>query len=192
MVTLYVFFCAYLYSYFVVHSFLSQTVLHSRTSLHSLFLPSIDLTLAHVGKDEALLLGPSILPKTVFASIVFSISVKHFMSAVFYLRILTIFSLCGTLGGWLMCACLLSSDDWGETEFERSTNSDQPITTHGPSAQVTETERFNETDRKFHHIKMTQFFGVSVSGNCSMMDSNADVVWINQMLIQILIPIQGE
>ena len=177
-------FGAYRYSYFVVHSFLSQTVLHSRTSLHSLFLPSIDLTLAHVGKGEdccvnALLLGTSILAKTVFATIVFSISVRHFMSAVFYLRILTIFSLCGTLGGWLMCACLLSSDDWGETEFERSTNSDQPITTHRPSAQVTETERFNETDRKFHHIKMTHFLGVSVSGNCNMMDANAGVVWIN-------------
>ena len=88
----------------MVHSFLSQTVLHSRTSLHSLILPSIDLTLAHVGKGEAfcvkaLLLGPSILATTVFASIVFSKSVKHFMSAVFYLQILTIFSLCGTLGG---------------------------------------------------------------------------------------------
>ena len=82
------FFGAYLYSYFVVHSFLSQTVLHSRTSLHSLFLPSIDLTLVQVGKGEAfcvnaLLLGPSILAKTVFASIVFSTSVKHFMRAVF-------------------------------------------------------------------------------------------------------------
>ena len=80
----------YLYSYLVVHSFLSQTVLHSRTSLHSLFLPSIDLTLAQVGKGDAfsvttfaLLLCLSILATTVWASIVLSKSVKHFISILF-------------------------------------------------------------------------------------------------------------
>ena len=41
-----------------MHSFLSQTVLHSRTSLHSLFLPSIDLTLAQVGKGDAFSVKP--------------------------------------------------------------------------------------------------------------------------------------
>ena len=141
-----------------MHSFLSQTVLQSWTSLHNLFLPSIDLTLAHVGKSDSLdvrdclLLGPSILANTVLARIVLMIRLKHFMSATFYLQILLPFlEVLVAYTVWLsLLACLVSPGDWGETEWEREV---QTLTSSSPHmgpvtrARVTNTERYNVTDK---------------------------------------------